>query len=67
MCSRGLSYIEGKIPDTTTQGTYSLPPCGAHRVTLKGNFFVFWVISKILKPTTKCDEWYHIIFNQGDP
>ena len=35
---------------------------GAHRDTVKGNFFVFWAISKILKPTTKSDEWYHILF-----
>ena len=31
-------------------------PWGAIIDTLKGNFFVFWAILKILKPTTMSDE-----------
>ena len=34
---------------------------GAHIDTL------FWAILKILKPTTKSDEWHHILLNQVDP
>ena len=37
-------------------------PFGVLTDTVKGKFFVFWAISKILKPTTKSDEWYHILF-----
>ena len=39
------------------QGTYRVPLRGANLGTIKANFFVFWPISKFLKPTTISDEY----------
>ena len=39
------------------QGTYRVPLGGAHLGTIKANFFVFWAILKISKPTTTSGEY----------
>ena len=47
-------------------GSYRVPLGDAHLGTLEVNFFVYWVIFKISKPTTISGE-YVIFFDQVDP
>jgi hypothetical protein len=47
-------------------GTYRVPLGDAHLGTLGANFFVFWAILKISKPTTISGA-YVIFFDQVDP
>ena len=46
-------------------GTYRVPLGDAHLGTLEVNFFVYWAIFKISKPTTISGE-YVIFFDQVD-